>query len=121
MVDGVVLGGPFDFWDENGELEFHQGDVRIYRVDGEEYLFVGPVMYASTTERDWYGRNVFPYAKGRCLEIGLGLGVASKVILANPRVTHLLTVEKDENVIAAFGKPLHKHTLLRADVRGRRV
>jgi len=111
-----MVAGPFDFWDENGELEFHEGSVRIYRMDGEQYLFVGQVMYASTTEQDWYGRNVFPHARGRCLEIGLGLGVASKVILANPAVTHLLTIENNENVIAAFGKPLYKHNILHADV-----
>jgi hypothetical protein len=113
---GKLMKSAFDFWDENGELEFHEEDVRIYQMDGEQYLFVGQVLYACTAERDWYGHNVFPHAKGRCLEIGLGLGVASKVILANPRVTHLLTIEKDENVITAFGKPLHKHNILHADV-----
>lgn len=108
--------GPFDWWEENGKLEFQQGDVRIYRMGDETYLFVGPVMYASTTERRWYGNNVFPHARGKCLEIGLGLGVASKVILANPDISHLLTIEKNEDVIAAFGRPLLRHNILHADV-----
>jgi len=108
--------GPFDWWEENATNEFSQGDVRIYDMDGEKYLFVGPIMYASTTERSWYISNVLPYARGKCLEIGLGLGVASKVMLSTNHVTHLLTVEKDENVIGAFGRPLHRHNILHADV-----
>lgn len=108
--------GPFSFWDENGYLEFHQGDVRIYRVEGEHYLFVDQTMYASTKERDWYIRNVLPFARGNVLEIGLGLGCASKVILSRSGVKKLLTIEKNENVIAAFGKPLYRHQVLCDDV-----
>lgn len=111
-----MVVGPYDFWDENGELEYEQGDVRIYRMDGEHYLFVNQTMYASTTERSWYIQNVMEHAKGRCLEIGLGLGAASKVILAKPEVRHLLTIEKNEAVIGAFGKPLPRHNILCADV-----
>ena len=107
--------GPFDWWEENATSEFDQGDVRVYDMDGEKYLFVGPIMYASTTERSWYIKNVMPYAKGKCLELGLGLGVASKVILAKKDVTHLLTVEINEHVIGAFGKPLLRHNILHTD------
>lgn len=106
----------FAFWDRNGKLTYNEGPVRIYNVDGEDYLFVGPVMYASTIERDWYGRNVYPRARGKCLEIGLGLGVASKVILANKRVRHLLTIEKQAEVIQAFGRPLPRHNILEKNV-----
>ncbi len=111
-----MIQEPFDFWDKNADLEYHQNDVRIYRMDGQHYLFAGQTMYASTTERTWYIHNVMPHAKGRCLEIGLGLGVASKVILARPEVKYLLTIEKNEAVIGAFGKPLHRHNILWADV-----
>jgi len=106
---------PFDWWDRNGSLDFGQGDVRIYKMDGQQYLFVGQTMYASTKERSWYVKNVMPYAQGKCLEIGLGLGVASKAILYKPQVSHLLTVEKNPHVIAAFGRPLHRHNILCAD------
>ncbi len=85
-------------------------------MDGQDYLFVGPVLYASSTERSWYVKNVYPHAQGKCLEVGLGLGVASKVILANKNVRHLLTVEKEEDVIAAFGKLLPRHNILEKDV-----
>lgn len=106
---------PFEFWERNGRLDFQRGDVRIYYVDGEHYLFVNQTMYASTTERPWYIRNVMPHARGSVLEIGLGLGCASKVILANPKVRHLLTIENNENVIAAYGRLLRRHHLLLQD------
>ncbi len=110
------MKGPFDFWDRNGLLEYEAEDVRIYDVDGHKYLFVAQTLFACTTERSWYIKNVMPYAKGRCLEIGLGLGVASKTILAKRGVSHLLTVEKNERVIAAFGRPLPRHNILVADI-----
>ena len=106
----------FDFWESNGFRAYEKGDVRIYTVEGEDYLFVGPTLYASTSERPWYIKNVMPHAKGRVLEIGLGLGCASKVILAKPQVSHLLTIEQNENVISAFGRPLNKHNILLTDV-----
>ncbi len=107
--------GAFDWWNKNAVLEFEQEDVRIYDMDDEKYLFVGQIMYASTTERSWYIKNVLAHARGKCLELGLGLGVASKVILSSDRVTHLLTVENNENVIGAFGKLLPRHNILHAD------
>lgn len=107
---------PFSFWNNNAVLEYEKENVRVYKMDKEHYLFIGQVMYASTTERSWYIQNVMPHVKGRCLEVGLGLGVASKVILANPEVKHLLTVELSEAVISAFGRPLAKHNILCADV-----
>jgi spermidine synthase len=110
------MKGPFDFWEENAFLEYQNEDVRIYDMEGQKHLFIGQVMYASTTERSWYVRNVMPYAAGKCLEIGLGLGVASKSILVKDEVSHLLTVEANEKVIEAFGRPLRKHNILHADV-----
>jgi spermidine synthase len=112
----VMAIGPFDWWNRNAFLEFEQEDVRIYAADGEKYLFVDQTMYASTTEKDWYIANVLPRARGKCLEIGLGLGVASKVITSSKEVTHLLTVEKNPSVIGAFGKPWLKHNILHVDV-----
>ena len=111
-----MTSGMFDYWYKNGRLTYDNGDVKIFTVDREEYLFVGATLYASSTELPWYTRNVYGNAKGKCLEIGLGLGVASKAILANPSVNHLLTVEKNPFVISAFGRPLPKHNILEKDV-----
>ncbi|MBD3260755.1 MAG: hypothetical protein GF334_03625 [Candidatus Altiarchaeales archaeon] len=107
---------PFDYWNRNAFLEYQEDDVRIYDMEGHKYLFIGQVMYASTAERGWYIKNVMPYAKGKCLEIGLGLGVASKCILVKDEVRHLLTIEKNEKVVDAFGRPLRNHNILHMDV-----
>ena len=110
------MKGPFDFWEENAFLEYQNDDVRIYDMDAQKYLFIGQVMYASTSERGWYVKNVMPYAAGKCLEIGLGLGVASKSMLVKNEVRHLLTIESNEKVIEAFGRPLRNHNILQADI-----
>ncbi len=110
------MKGPFDFWEENAFLEYQNDDVRIYDMDAQKYLFIGQVMYASTSERSWYVKNVMPYAHGKCLEIGLGLGVASKSMLVKNDVRHLLTIESNEKVIEAFGRPLGSHNILHANI-----
>lgn len=112
----VQMKDPFDYWNRNGFLEYQNDDVRIYDMEGHKYLFIGQVMYASTTERAWYIKNVMPYAHGKCLEIGLGLGVASKCIIVKPEVRHLLTIEKNDGVIEAFGRPLRNHNILHMDI-----
>ena len=108
--------GPFDYWHRNGLLEYEQGEVKIFSMSGHNYLFIDQILYASTSERAWYIRNVFPHARGKCLEIGLGLGAASRVILANTDVTTLLTIESNSDVISAFGAPLRHHMILNKDV-----
>jgi predicted O-methyltransferase YrrM len=110
------MKGPFDFWNENAFLEYQNDDVRIYDMDAQKYLFIGQIMYASTSERGWYVKNVMPYATGKCLEIGLGLGVASKSMLVKNEVRHLLTIESNEKVIEAFGRPLRNHNILHANI-----
>lgn len=110
------MKAPFDWWEENARLDFMRGNVRIYNVEGEDYLFVGQTIYASTKELPWYVHNVYNHAKGRVLEVGLGLGCASRLICKSPKVKHLLTIEKNEDVIAAFGKPLRHHHIIHADI-----
>ncbi len=108
--------GPFDFWFKNGLLEFEQGAIKIFSVDGDNFLFIDQVLYASTSERIWYIKHVLPHTKGKCLEIGLGLGVASKVILSDSQVTTLLTIEANSDIISAFGDTLRHHIILNMDV-----
>ncbi len=110
------MKSPWDFWNRNGLLEWEQGDVKIFSMDGDNFLFVDQVLYASTSERAWYIKHVFPHAKGKCLEIGLGLGVASRVILSNPAVTTLLTIEANSDVISVFGDTFRHHMLLHMTV-----
>jgi len=112
----AVIKDPFDWWQRNGRLDFQRGDVRIYNVDGEDYLFIDQTIYASTKELPWYARNLYPYVKGSVLEVGLGLGCASRLICSAPKVKHLLTIEKNEDVIYAFGTSLRHHHILHGDI-----
>lgn len=107
---------PFEWWEKNGRLDFRRGDVRIYNVEGEDYLFIGQTIYASTKELGWYVHNVYNHVRGNVLEIGLGLGCASRLICKAPKIRHLLTLEANEDVIGAFGKPLKHHHIIHTDV-----
>ena len=107
---------PLAWWEKNGRLDFHRGDVRVYNVEGEDYLFIGQTIYASTKELPWYIRNLYQHVKGNVLEVGLGLGCASRLICKAPNIRHLLTIEKNEDVIGAFGTCLRHHHILSADV-----
>jgi len=103
--------GPFDYWNEHGQIIYKDGDVVIYKMDGEEYLFVGQILYASSAERNWYLNNLNFPGRRRVLELGLGLGVASRMFLANG-AKHLTTIELEEGVIKAFGVPKLNHTIV---------
>jgi len=107
---------PFDFWDKNAQLSYDKGNVRIYTLNREDYLFVDQTLYASSTETSWYIRNILLPAKGNVLEIGLGLGCASKIMLSNPKLEKILTIEKNPYVIAAFGSPMPRHKIVQADI-----
>ena len=107
---------PFDWWKRNANLEFESGDVRIYNIEGEDYLFIGQTIYASTKELPWYIHNLYSKIRGQVLEIGLGLGCASRLICSCSRIKHLLTIEKNEDVILAFGRPLSHHHIIHADI-----
>jgi len=115
---------------KDGELIIESGEVRIYRFKNELYLEIGPGhnLWALESELSDYIWQLNDRPKGACLEIGLGLGVASRYILSCPRVRSLTTVELNEDVIKAYEKltvsdydkqfyiyPEKRHTLLNAD------
>lgn len=89
----------------DGELIAEHGDARVYKMDGIRYLEVGKngahTMWTYEMEKEWYlDHNLNSRAKGNCLELGLGLGFASEIILSNPKVKKLVTVEINLDVIA---------------------
>jgi predicted O-methyltransferase YrrM len=115
----------------DGEVIAESGDVKIYKMNNELFLEIGPGhnLWALESERGDYIYQLNDRPFGDCLEIGLGLGVASKYILSCPKVKSLTTVEKNEDVIKAYkqlkpsdynadfeeaieGKP---HTILNSD------
>jgi spermidine synthase len=96
----------------DGKLIAEAGSAKVYKMNDELFLEIGPghTLWALESELDDYKVQLYDYPKGRCLEIGLGLGTASRYILTFPLVEHLTTVEINPDVIAA-------HELIREEDR----
>ena len=88
---------------KDGEIVTNRGEVTIYKMDNNLFLEVGSGhnLWALESEYTDYMSQLGDKPKGDCLEIGLGLGVASRCILTYPNVTSLTTVELRSNVIKA--------------------
>lgn len=86
---------------QDGELIAESGQVRVYEMDGQLFLEKGRGhnLWALGSEIDDYIYQLGDWPNGSCLEIGLGLGVASKYLLSFPKVTDLTTVEIDPDVV----------------------
>lgn len=87
----------------HGDIVAESGDARVYSMDEQLYLEVGAGhdLWALESEyKDYMDQFVVRHPRGKCLEVGLGLGVASRCIMTFPEVTHLTTVERNPNVIA---------------------
>ena len=105
----------------DGELVAESGDARVYKMNGKLFLERGPghTLWALEDELEDYIHQLGDWPRGNCLEIGLGLGVASRYLLSFPKVKSLTTVEVDENVIKAQKKanPIDddRHLILNAN------
>lgn len=88
---------------KDGELVAESGNTRIYKMNDKLYLEkgVGHALWALEDELQDYIVQLESWPKGDCLEIGLGLGVASRYMLTFPKVKSLTTVELDKDVIIA--------------------
>jgi len=105
----------------DGEVVASSGQVRVYKMNNQLFLEKGPGhnLWALESELQDYIWQINDKPFGDCLEIGLGLGVASRYILSCPRVKSLTTVEKDENVINVQAEVNfiddRRHIILNAD------
>lgn len=86
----------------DGEVVASSGEVVVYSMNNELFLELGPGhnLWALESEYHDYITQIWDMPKGSCLEIGLGLGIASRCILSNPNVRSLTTIEKNPDVIA---------------------
>lgn len=86
---------------DDGELVASQGEAKVYKMNNELFLEIGPGhnLWALESEVYDYINQLWDFPVGNCLEIGLGLGVASRCILTHPEVTSLTTVEINPDVI----------------------
>ena len=80
---------------KDGILIAESGRAKIYKLNNELFLEIGPGhnLWALESELKDYIWQLSDKPMGECLEIGLGLGVASKYILSCPKVKGLTTVE----------------------------
>jgi hypothetical protein len=114
MTDGLI-------YFKDGELVAESGDTRIYKMNDKLFLEKGRGhnLWALEDELEDYIFQLESWPRGDCLEIGLGLGVASKYLLTFPKVTSLTTVELDEDVITAqaIANPIDddRHLILNAN------
>lgn len=90
----------------HGELIAKEGDIKIYKFENEYYLEKGPghTLLAISDEIKEYRNQIESIPYGNCLEVGLGLGVASNLILSHDLVKSLTTIEKDQRVIKLYRK-----------------
>lgn len=91
---------------EDGEVVAEHGKAKVYKMNGELFLEIGPghTLWALESELSDYIDQLQDYPRGKCLEIGLGLGVVSRYLLTFPKVKHLTTIEIEPDVIAAHSK-----------------
>jgi len=90
----------------DGKLVAKSGDARVYKMSGHLFLEIGPghTLWALETELQDYMDQLMDFPQGDCLEIGLGLGVASRYLLTFPKVKSLTTVEINKDVIDVHSK-----------------
>jgi len=115
---------------EAGDLIAESGEARVYKHNNDLFLEIGPGhnLWALESELSDYIWQLGDRPRGSCLEIGLGLGVASKYILSLPRIRSLTTVEINKDVVVVHEKlkpedysfdfnlfPEKRHTILNAD------
>ena len=100
--DAMTSDGLIYFKD--GELVAESGQARVYRLNNELYLEIGQGhnLWAMESELPDYVWQLNDRPHGACLEIGLGLGVASRYILSCHRVRSLTTIEINKDVIKVY-------------------
>jgi len=86
---------------KDGEILSSHGEAKVYNMNDELFLEVGPGhnLWALESEYKDYMEQLGDRPRGNCLEIGLGLGIASRCILTYPKVDYLTTVELRSDVI----------------------
>lgn len=87
-----------------GKIIAESGSARVYEYNNDLFLEVGDShhLWALGSEIIDYADQLKDKPKGNVLEIGLGLGVASRYILSLHNVRALTTIEKNKDVIDVY-------------------
>ena len=85
----------------DGDLIAESGEARVYLYDGLLHLEIGKGhnLWMVESEIKELSEQIGDLPRGNCLEIGLGLGVASRYILSFPEVEKLTTVDEVRAVL----------------------
>jgi SAM-dependent methyltransferase len=88
----------------DGDVIAESGNVKVYRTDYDLFLEVGPghTLWALGSEIEDYEKQLGNAPFGNVLEIGLGLGIASKFFLTCQKVKTLTTIEINSDVIVVY-------------------
>lgn len=91
---------------EDGVVVAESGEAKVYKMLDDLFLEIGPGhnLWALESEFKDYVWQLKDYPRGRCLEIGLGLGVASRYMLTFPKVERLTTIEINKDIINVHKK-----------------
>jgi spermidine synthase len=91
---------------EDGELIASTGEVRVYNMDDQLFLEIGPSHTLWTLESEIfdYIEQLGDTPSGDVLEIGLGMGVTSRYLLSCEKVKTLTTIEVNKDVIKVYNK-----------------
>lgn len=105
---------------ENGVLLAESGEAKVYKMLDDLFLEIGPGhnLWALESEFKDYVWQLKDFPRGNCLEIGLGLGVASRYLLTFPKVEHLTTVEINNDIINVHKKIKDEDRKFRLDYDG---
>jgi spermidine synthase len=89
---------------KDGTIIAESGKARVYEYNDDIFLEIGDNhhLWALGSESIDYANQLKGRPKGSVLEIGLGLGVASKYILSMYNVRSLTTIEKNKDVIDVY-------------------
>lgn len=89
---------------KEGKVVAESGEVRVYEFNNDTFLEIGKGhnLWALGSELSDYIEQLQDYPRGNVLEIGLGLGVASRYMLSLPKVRALTTIEKNSDVINVY-------------------
>ena len=104
----------------DGRIIAESGDIQVYELDGVLYLNQGPgfSLWIDSNEIKELEEQLGNLPRGDCLELGLGLGVASQYILNRTNVNTLTTVEVSKDVIKVYeqlNEVPDNHTLIYFD------
>lgn len=87
-----------------GNLVLSTGTTNLYNIGEDFFLYKKvddeEILITDTTMVSDYEKQIGDNPTGRSLVVGMGLGIPSHIVLRNPEVHALVSIEPDPNVIA---------------------